>query len=54
MTLCYENEEYVVENPIPEIKEENATLEELGENKKHVVDDIKVACIMIATMTLDL
>lgn len=50
MTLRYENKEYVLENPIPEIDKESATPKELDDYNQHVDNATMVACIMIATI----
>lgn len=54
MILHYEKKEYVLDNLIPEVDMKTATPEEIATNAKHVDDATKVACIIIATMTLEL
>lgn len=50
MTLCYENKEFVLDNPIPKVDMETTNPKEIVANKQHVGDVTKVACVMIATM----
>lgn len=53
ITLRYDDYEYVMDNPIPNI-DELSTEEENVANYKHVEDLNKVSCIMIASMCSDL
>ena len=54
MTLCYENKNYVLDNPISEVDEMTVTPEELSLHTQHTGDATKVTCIMVATMLLEL
>ena len=54
MDLHFGDKEYVLEKPLDEIDEEKATPEEMVAYKKHYNDATKVACIMVAIMTLEL
>ena len=46
--------EYVLEKRLDEIDETKVTPEEVAAYEKHYKDATKVACIMVATMTLEL
>ena len=53
LTLRYEDKEYVLDEPIPELKNES-TEEEIATYKKHVDDSNKVSCLMVVAMSSEL
>ena len=53
LTLRYEDKEYALDEPIPELKNES-TEEEITAYKKHVDDSNKVSCLMVAAMSSEL
>ena len=54
MALHFEDKKYVLGKPLDEIDEEKVNHEEVVAYKKQYNGAIKVACIMVATMTLEL
>ena len=54
MALHFEYKEYILEKPLDEIVETKATPEEIATYEKHYKDGTKVACVMVATVTLEL
>ncbi|KAL7611006.1 hypothetical protein Lser_V15G13097 [Lactuca serriola] len=54
MVTRYEEKEYVLDKELKEIDESTATLQEIADFRAHERDATKVACIMMATMTVEL
>ncbi|KAI3700614.1 hypothetical protein L2E82_45250 [Cichorium intybus] len=54
MALRFEDREYVLEKELIEVDPDTATPEEYASYKKHYGNATKVACIMVATMVLEL
>ena len=54
MVTCYEDKEYVLDKELKEIDESTATPKEITDFRAHERDATKVACIMLATMTVEL
>ena len=54
MDLRFKDKEYVLKKYLNEIDETIATPEEIVEYRRQCNDATKVACIMVATMTLEL
>ena len=54
MITRYEDKEYVLDKELKEIDETTATPQEIADFRAHERDATKVACIMLATMTVEL
>ncbi|CAH1442429.1 unnamed protein product [Lactuca virosa] len=54
MVTRYEDKEYVLDKELKEIDEATATPREIADFRAHERDATKVACIMLATMTVEL
>src|SRR5918996_5038823 len=54
MTLHFDNKEYVLDHPVPDAPNHDASVEDRAAYDKHYDDASKVSCIMIATMSVEL
>ena len=54
LTLRYENKEYILNEQIVEINQDNASPTEIDAYNKRCLDSTKAYCIMVSTMSSEL